>query len=198
MTKPMQEVLGAPECMSFVFDKDGKVSSFTGGYIMDRSVPLCVTKPLRSLVTACWMPSCILAASAQDQCHRSSCVMRVRVTHSISLAHVACGSLRKIVAVRSIFCIASAVPSTSSSAQALTPLQARGQYGEAWRVVRGALCHWSPSPTARVPEIHAGTALCESQEPHLRYAIVFPHTPVHFLPLCMQPMGLLLCYARLD
>ncbi|CAK0787604.1 hypothetical protein CVIRNUC_010826 [Coccomyxa viridis] len=33
-----KEVLGAPECMSFVFDKDGKVSSFTGGYIMDRRV----------------------------------------------------------------------------------------------------------------------------------------------------------------
>ena len=31
-----QEVLGAPECMSFVFNEDGKVSSFTGGYIMDR------------------------------------------------------------------------------------------------------------------------------------------------------------------
>ena len=39
MDVPIQEVLGAPECMSFVFDKDGKVSSFTGGYIMDRSVP---------------------------------------------------------------------------------------------------------------------------------------------------------------
>ena len=33
----LQEVLGAPECMSFVFNQDGKVSSFTGGYIMDRS-----------------------------------------------------------------------------------------------------------------------------------------------------------------
>ena len=33
----LQEVLGAPECMSFVFNEDGKVSSFTGGYIMDRS-----------------------------------------------------------------------------------------------------------------------------------------------------------------
>jgi hypothetical protein len=32
----VQEVLGAPECMSFVFNEDGKVSSFTGGYIMDR------------------------------------------------------------------------------------------------------------------------------------------------------------------
>lgn len=32
----LQEVLGAPECMSFVFNEDGKVSSFTGGYIMDR------------------------------------------------------------------------------------------------------------------------------------------------------------------
>ena len=32
----MQEVLGAPECMSFVFNEDGKVITYTGGYIMDR------------------------------------------------------------------------------------------------------------------------------------------------------------------
>ena len=42
----LQEVLGAPECMSFVFDKDGKVSSFTGGYIMDRLVTLFAARPL--------------------------------------------------------------------------------------------------------------------------------------------------------
>ena len=37
MSNILQEVLGAPECMSFVFNEDGKVASFTGGYIMDRS-----------------------------------------------------------------------------------------------------------------------------------------------------------------
>ena len=31
-------VQGAPECMSYVFDADGKCTSFTGGYIMDRRV----------------------------------------------------------------------------------------------------------------------------------------------------------------
>lgn len=31
-------VQGAPECMSYLFNADGKCSSFTGGYIMDRRV----------------------------------------------------------------------------------------------------------------------------------------------------------------
>ncbi|KAK9832690.1 hypothetical protein WJX81_000318 [Elliptochloris bilobata] len=31
-------VLGAPECLSYTFDAEGKVTSFTGGYIMDRRV----------------------------------------------------------------------------------------------------------------------------------------------------------------
>jgi hypothetical protein len=31
-------VQGAPECLSFVFNEDGKCSSYTGGYIMDRRV----------------------------------------------------------------------------------------------------------------------------------------------------------------
>lgn len=33
----MQVVLGAPECLSYTFNEEGKVTSFTGGYIMDRS-----------------------------------------------------------------------------------------------------------------------------------------------------------------
>ncbi len=32
----MQVVLGAPECLSYTFNEEGKVTSFTGGYIMDR------------------------------------------------------------------------------------------------------------------------------------------------------------------
>lgn len=32
----MQVVLSAPECLSYTFNEDGKVTSFTGGYIMDR------------------------------------------------------------------------------------------------------------------------------------------------------------------
>jgi hypothetical protein len=32
----MQVVLGAPECLSYTFNKKGQVTSFTGGYIMDR------------------------------------------------------------------------------------------------------------------------------------------------------------------
>ncbi|KAK9823831.1 hypothetical protein WJX72_005808 [[Myrmecia] bisecta] len=31
-------VLGAPECMSYTFNEEGKCTSFTGGYIMDRRV----------------------------------------------------------------------------------------------------------------------------------------------------------------
>ncbi|BDA49419.1 hypothetical protein COCOBI_14-0360 [Coccomyxa sp. Obi] len=31
-------VLGAPECLSYTFNEEGKVTSFTGGYIMDRRV----------------------------------------------------------------------------------------------------------------------------------------------------------------
>eukprot|EP00884_Botryococcus_braunii_P020135 jgi/Botrbrau1/6805/Bobra.0153s0008.1 len=31
-------VLSAPECLSYVFNEEGKVTSFTGGYIMDRRV----------------------------------------------------------------------------------------------------------------------------------------------------------------
>ena len=31
-----QVVLGAPECLSYTFNQEGKVTSFTGGYIMDR------------------------------------------------------------------------------------------------------------------------------------------------------------------
>lgn len=34
----MQVVLGAPECQSYVFNEEGKVVLFTGGYIMDRLV----------------------------------------------------------------------------------------------------------------------------------------------------------------
>lgn len=29
-------IYGAPECLSYVFNEDGKVKSFTGGYVMDR------------------------------------------------------------------------------------------------------------------------------------------------------------------
>lgn len=37
MTVPYgQVVLGAPECLSYTFNEEGKVTSFTGGYIMDR------------------------------------------------------------------------------------------------------------------------------------------------------------------
>ena len=34
----VQVVLGAPECLSYTFNAEGKVTSFTGGYIMDRRV----------------------------------------------------------------------------------------------------------------------------------------------------------------
>ena len=77
--------------------------------------------------------------------------------------------------MRLTFCIASAIPSPSIPAQVLTPLQARGQHGEAGRIVWGALRHWSNSPAARVPLVHAGTALCEVQEHRLRSVIVFPY-----------------------
>lgn len=33
-----REIKGAPECLSYVFDHDLKVASFTGGYVMDRRV----------------------------------------------------------------------------------------------------------------------------------------------------------------
>ena len=95
MALPIQEVLGAPECMSFVFDKDGKVSSFTGGYIMDRSVPLYAARPLCSLVNACWLLSGIMAASACFLCHQRPLAMRIRVTYLVSLAHMASIICRK-------------------------------------------------------------------------------------------------------
>lgn len=31
-------MVAAPECLSYTFDEDGKCTSFTGGYIMDRRV----------------------------------------------------------------------------------------------------------------------------------------------------------------
>lgn len=34
----VQRVLGAPECMSYVFNAEGKCTSYTGGYVMDRRV----------------------------------------------------------------------------------------------------------------------------------------------------------------
>lgn len=33
-----KEYTSAPECLSYTFNKEGKVTSFTGGYIMDRRV----------------------------------------------------------------------------------------------------------------------------------------------------------------
>ncbi|KAL3149571.1 hypothetical protein ABBQ32_002347 [Trebouxia sp. C0010 RCD-2024] len=33
-----KQVYGAPECLSYTFNEEGKVTSFTGGYIMDRRV----------------------------------------------------------------------------------------------------------------------------------------------------------------
>lgn len=33
-----QVVYGAPECMSYVFNADGKCTSYTGGYVVDRRV----------------------------------------------------------------------------------------------------------------------------------------------------------------
>lgn len=33
-----RNIYGAPECLSYVFNADGKVASFTGGYVMDRRV----------------------------------------------------------------------------------------------------------------------------------------------------------------
>jgi len=33
-----KEVQGAPECLSYVFNDEGKVKTFTGGYVMDRRV----------------------------------------------------------------------------------------------------------------------------------------------------------------
>ena len=50
----LQEVLGAPECMSFVFNEDGKVSSFTGGYIMDRSASAACTRTTLCIASRPW------------------------------------------------------------------------------------------------------------------------------------------------
>jgi hypothetical protein len=36
--RTLQLVYGAPECQSYTFNAEGKVTSFTGGYIMDRRV----------------------------------------------------------------------------------------------------------------------------------------------------------------
>ena len=33
-----REIRGAPECCSYTFNADGKVESFTGGYVVDRRV----------------------------------------------------------------------------------------------------------------------------------------------------------------
>lgn len=33
-----RDILGAPECLSYTFNEEGKVTSFTGGYVMDRRV----------------------------------------------------------------------------------------------------------------------------------------------------------------
>ena len=82
----MQEVLGPPECMSFVFNEDGKVSSYTGGYIMDRSAAAAFRSGQMAYQS---MPKTLLPGTLEfvrsialfadlSACHRpASCVKRI-------------------------------------------------------------------------------------------------------------------------